>query len=121
MSERVVGLLVGRENTFPQPFIDVVNHRGADKGVRAEMAVLGGARELEEQGPGAAGTPTHSILSPGTGRHAGHPLPTPGERGPGRLPPGGGVQVTVKATVAVPPAETETCRGLAPVGVQPMN
>src|SRR6266487_1395720 len=48
MSERVVGLLVGRENTFPQPFIDVVNERGAAKGVRAEMAVLGGARELEE-------------------------------------------------------------------------
>jgi len=23
--ERVVGLLVGRENTFPQPFIDTVN------------------------------------------------------------------------------------------------
>ncbi|MFL5798407.1 MAG: RimK family alpha-L-glutamate ligase [Actinomycetota bacterium] len=48
MSERVVGLLVGRENTFPQPFIDVVNERGAAKGVRAEMAALGGARELEE-------------------------------------------------------------------------
>src|ERR687887_2459383 len=48
MSERVVGLLVGRENTFPQPFIDVVNDRGANRGVRAEMAVLGGAAELEE-------------------------------------------------------------------------
>jgi hypothetical protein len=48
MSERVVGLLVGRENTFPQPFIDVVNERGAATGVRAEMAVLGGAAELEE-------------------------------------------------------------------------
>jgi hypothetical protein len=48
MSERVVGLMVGRENTFPQPFIDVVNERGAARGVRAEMAVLGGARELEE-------------------------------------------------------------------------
>jgi hypothetical protein len=46
--ERVVGLLVGRENTFPGPFIDVVNERGASKGVRAEMAVLGGAREEEE-------------------------------------------------------------------------
>src|SRR6266516_4904016 len=48
MSDQIVGLLVGRENTFPQPFIDVVNDRGASKGVRAEMAVLGGARELEE-------------------------------------------------------------------------
>jgi hypothetical protein len=48
MSERVVGLLVGRENTFPQPFLDVVNERGAAKGVRAELAVLGGAQELEE-------------------------------------------------------------------------
>jgi hypothetical protein len=48
MSERVVGLMVGRENTFPGPFLDVVNARGAAVGVRAEMAVLGGARELEE-------------------------------------------------------------------------
>src|SRR5437588_12943290 len=44
---RVVGLLVGRENTFPQPFIETVNRRGAAKGVSAEMAVLGGTRELE--------------------------------------------------------------------------
>src|SRR6266571_1661960 len=43
MSERVVGLMVGRENTFPQPFLDVVNSKGAAVGVRAEMAVLGGA------------------------------------------------------------------------------
>ncbi len=48
MSERVVGLLVGRENTFPGPFLDVVNAKGAVVGVRAEMAVLGGARELED-------------------------------------------------------------------------
>src|SRR6266511_2527949 len=48
MSERVVGLMVGRENTFPQPFLDVVNSKGAAVGVRAEMAVLGGAAELQE-------------------------------------------------------------------------
>src|SRR4051812_33089081 len=46
--ERVVGLLVGRENTFPAPFIEAVNERGASRGVRAEMAVLGGAGEEEE-------------------------------------------------------------------------
>src|SRR5437870_12188391 len=48
MSERLVGLMVGRENTFPQPFLDVVNGKGASVGVRAEMATLGGAAELEE-------------------------------------------------------------------------
>ena len=48
MSTKVVGLLVGRENTFPQPFIDTVNRKGDPKGVRAEMATFGGARELEE-------------------------------------------------------------------------
>ena len=48
MSERVVGLMVGRENTFPQPFLDIVNSKGAAVGVRAEMAVLGGAAELQE-------------------------------------------------------------------------
>src|SRR5436189_4934136 len=45
--ERVVGLLVGRENTFPGPFIEAVNERGASRGVRAELAVLGGTRALE--------------------------------------------------------------------------
>jgi glutathione synthase/RimK-type ligase-like ATP-grasp enzyme len=45
---KVVGLLIGRENTFPQPFMDVVNAKGRDIGVRAELARLGGARELEE-------------------------------------------------------------------------
>ncbi|TMG34483.1 MAG: hypothetical protein E6H88_15125 [Chloroflexi bacterium] len=44
---KVVGLLVGRENTFPQPFIDTVNRKGAAKGISAEMAALGGTRELE--------------------------------------------------------------------------
>ena len=47
--EKVVGLLIGRENTFPGPFIETVNRKGAAKGVRAEMAVLGGAREIELQ------------------------------------------------------------------------
>ncbi len=42
-----MGLLVGRENTFPQPFIDAVNAKGRVHGVRAELAALGGAAELE--------------------------------------------------------------------------
>src|SRR3982074_2025113 len=45
---KTVGVLVGRENTFPPAFIATVNRRGASKGVNAEMAVLGGARELEQ-------------------------------------------------------------------------
>src|SRR5204862_1490281 len=44
-----VGLLIGRENTFPGPFIETVNRKGASRGVRAEMAVLGGAREIAPQ------------------------------------------------------------------------
>src|SRR5881409_2405603 len=47
--EKIVGLLVGRENTFPEPFIATVNRKGADRGVRAEMATLGGTREIEPQ------------------------------------------------------------------------
>src|SRR5919109_179832 len=47
MSERVVGLMVGRENTFPQPFLDTVNAKGQAVGVRAELARLGGAAELQ--------------------------------------------------------------------------
>jgi glutathione synthase/RimK-type ligase-like ATP-grasp enzyme len=43
-----VGLMVGLENTFPGPFLDVVNQRGRDVGVSAEMAVLGGPGEEEE-------------------------------------------------------------------------
>lgn len=43
-----VGILVGRENTFPAAFIDIVDRKGAPRGVRAEMAVLGGAREIEQ-------------------------------------------------------------------------
>jgi hypothetical protein len=52
--KKVVGLLVGRENTFPMPFLDMVNQRGADEGVTAELAVLGGTGELEE--------PRHAVL-----------------------------------------------------------
>ncbi|OLB83214.1 MAG: hypothetical protein AUI15_36410 [Actinobacteria bacterium 13_2_20CM_2_66_6] len=45
---------MGRENTFPMPFIDMVNQRGAAVGVSAELAVLGGSLELEE--------PRHAVL-----------------------------------------------------------
>jgi hypothetical protein len=34
---KLVGLLVGRENTFPSAFIETVNQRGAAQGVSAEM------------------------------------------------------------------------------------
>jgi hypothetical protein len=47
MSKRI-GLLVGRENTFPGPFLESVNVRGRPDGISAEMALLGGARELDE-------------------------------------------------------------------------
>ena len=40
--QKVVGLLVGRENTFPQAFIDRVNSK--NMGVRAELCHLGGTR-----------------------------------------------------------------------------
>jgi hypothetical protein len=52
--KKIVGLLVGRENTFPLPFIDLVNERGAEDGVSAELAVLGGTAELEQ--------PRHAVL-----------------------------------------------------------
>src|SRR5437667_12718421 len=52
--KKVVGLLVGRENTFPGPFLDTVNQRGADVGVTAELAVLGGTPELEP--------PRHAVI-----------------------------------------------------------
>jgi hypothetical protein len=45
--EKVVGLLVGRENTFPHAFIDRVNSRTEQTGVRAEFCVLGGTRADE--------------------------------------------------------------------------
>ena len=54
MGAKKVGILVGRENTFPLPFIDMVNQRGAAEGVTAELAVLGGTAELEE--------PAHAVL-----------------------------------------------------------
>lgn len=44
-----IGLLVGRENTFPQPFIDHINARNIP-GISAEMVELGGTR-LDEQCP----------------------------------------------------------------------
>jgi len=52
--KKVVGLLAGRENTFPGPFLDTVNQRGADAGVTAELAVLGGTPELEP--------PRHAVI-----------------------------------------------------------
>src|SRR6185436_10325638 len=45
---KTVGMLVGRENTFPPAFIETVNKKGAPHGVNAAMAVLGGAQELEQ-------------------------------------------------------------------------
>lgn len=47
MSERLVGLLVGRENTFPGPFLEAVNAKGKGHAIRAEMAVLGGGRDAD--------------------------------------------------------------------------
>ena len=47
--EKVVGLLVGLENTFPDPFLAMVNDRGARHGVRAELARLGGSAEVQRQ------------------------------------------------------------------------
>ena len=44
---RRVGLLVGRENTFPQPFLDVVEARGREHGVTGELALLGGTADTE--------------------------------------------------------------------------
>jgi hypothetical protein len=43
-----VGLLVGMEDTFPGPFLELVNDRGRALGIRAEMARLGGIPELQE-------------------------------------------------------------------------
>jgi len=47
--KKVIGLLIGRENTFPGPFLDIVNQRGAAEGISAELAVLGGTSEVAEQ------------------------------------------------------------------------
>lgn len=53
-AKKIVGLLVGRENTFPGPFLDMVNSRGREHGVSAELAILGGTSELEE--------PRHAVI-----------------------------------------------------------
>jgi glutathione synthase/RimK-type ligase-like ATP-grasp enzyme len=53
-ARKIIGLLVGRENTFPGPFLDVVNERGRADGISAELAVLGGSAELADQ--------RHSVL-----------------------------------------------------------
>src|SRR5438132_11901424 len=52
--QKRVGLLVGRENTFPGPFIETVNKKGKADGITAELDVLGGTSELAE--------PYHSVL-----------------------------------------------------------
>jgi len=51
---KIIGLLVGLENTFPGPFLDLVNERGRADGISAELAVLGGTSELADQ--------RHSVL-----------------------------------------------------------
>jgi hypothetical protein len=43
-----VGLLVGMENSFPGPFLEAVNSKGAPDGITAELAVLGKVAELED-------------------------------------------------------------------------
>src|SRR5437879_2400671 len=52
--KKVVGLLVGRENQSPGPCRGMVNQRGADVGVTAELAVFGGTAELEP--------PRHAVI-----------------------------------------------------------
>ncbi len=42
-----IGLLVGMENTFPGPFIEAVNRKGAADGIEAELAVLGKVTEFD--------------------------------------------------------------------------
>src|SRR5712692_7039465 len=46
--KKVIGLLIGRENTLPGPFLQLVNEKGAADGITAELAVLGGTPELFE-------------------------------------------------------------------------
>ncbi|MDQ6772143.1 MAG: hypothetical protein M3024_04020 [Candidatus Dormibacteraeota bacterium] len=48
MNSKRVGLMVGREHTFPEPFYDAVNARGREVGVSAEPALVGGVGELDE-------------------------------------------------------------------------
>jgi glutathione synthase/RimK-type ligase-like ATP-grasp enzyme len=45
---KLVGLLVGLEHTFPEPFLQLVNEKGKGDGIRAEMALLGGTGEHED-------------------------------------------------------------------------
>ena len=45
-----VGLLCGREYSFPPAFIDRVNQLGAAHGISAEMVTLGGTR-MDGQAP----------------------------------------------------------------------
>src|ERR1700751_3156373 len=52
--KKVIGLLVGRENTFPAPFIETATSRGRGDGIPAELAVLGGTSEVFE--------PYHAVL-----------------------------------------------------------
>jgi hypothetical protein len=54
MAPKKIGLLVGRENTFPGPFLDLVNQRGAADGITGELIVLGGTPEVFE--------PHHAVL-----------------------------------------------------------
>ena len=49
-----IGLLVGRESTFPQPFLDAVNRKGRADGIVGELAVLGLVPETE--------TPRYAVL-----------------------------------------------------------
>ncbi len=50
-----VGLLVGLENTFPGPFLEAVNEKGAASGITAELAVLGKVPEIAE-------TPEYAVV-----------------------------------------------------------
>src|SRR4051812_46936482 len=36
------------ENTFPLPFLELVNDKGKSDGIRAELCLLGGADEYED-------------------------------------------------------------------------
>jgi hypothetical protein len=51
VSETRVGLLVGMENTFPPPFLEAVNDKGASDGIVAELAVLGKVPEVSPEQP----------------------------------------------------------------------
>src|SRR5438128_3893333 len=46
--QKRVGLLVGRENTCPEAFLETVNRKGRERGVTAELAQLEGTTELQE-------------------------------------------------------------------------